>query len=71
MKVQHISFINTHKTIEEAEVFSNKIVGPSCIIHLWNSDGTELFTVCQQSALDGMVDMIKDHTDFKTELAHS
>lgn len=71
MKIQHLSCINAHKTLPEAEAWADKILGPSCIIHLWNPDGQELFAVLQQDSVDGMTDMIKSHTGFKTEPAQS
>ena len=63
-KHRSVSFTNAFETIEEAEAYIEKIIGPAIVIHLYNHDPktnlySELFAVCDQSAIDGLQEELK------------
>lgn len=45
--IEAVSLCITHKTLGAAQAWAAKLAGPSTIVHLWHTDGTQLFAVVQ------------------------
>ena len=53
-KTRSVSFIETFPSFAEAQAYAARISAPSVVVHLHGNDGREVFTVCDQGAIDAV-----------------
>jgi hypothetical protein len=58
----HISFLQTFKTMPEAEAYANRMVGETFIIQLYHDSDLSLFSVCGKADMEAMHELLTQPT---------